>query len=181
MGYWPATSSQEGRCRVGYIWGSQRNQDGLGWDGADACPPLLLTGAWGTLGQLRPHGVCCVGLRSSGRQAARLFSVPHAVQRETTLAYLESQVAAALTLRSSHEYRHWLLLYARYLVNEGEAPGGPSSLSRPAQPLSLLSLLRCSGLGPSELWLPGSKVGPPFPISQPELFRPPTPPQAPSP
>ncbi|XP_047618388.1 protein HIRA isoform X5 [Phacochoerus africanus] len=56
---------------------------------------------------------------SSGRQAARLFSVPHAVQREATLAYLESQVAAALTLQSSHEYRHWLLLYARYLVNEG--------------------------------------------------------------
>ncbi|XP_057601425.1 protein HIRA isoform X3 [Hippopotamus amphibius kiboko] len=56
---------------------------------------------------------------SSGRQAARLFSVPHVVQQETTLAYLESQVAAALTLRSSHEYRHWLLLYARYLVNEG--------------------------------------------------------------
>lgn len=41
---------------------------------------------------------------SSGRQAARLFSVPHMVQQETTLAYLESQVAAALTLRSSHEY-----------------------------------------------------------------------------
>ncbi|XP_073646530.1 protein HIRA isoform X8 [Tursiops truncatus] len=56
---------------------------------------------------------------SSGRQAARLFSVPHMVQQETTLAYLESQVAAALTLRSSHEYRHWLLLYVRYLVNEG--------------------------------------------------------------
>uniref|UniRef100_A0A8B9Y2Z3 Protein HIRA n=1 Tax=Bos mutus grunniens TaxID=30521 RepID=A0A8B9Y2Z3_BOSMU len=56
---------------------------------------------------------------TSGRQAARLFSVPHVVQQETTLAYLESQVAAALTLRSSHEYRHWLLLYARYLVNEG--------------------------------------------------------------
>ncbi|XP_074212561.1 protein HIRA isoform X1 [Camelus bactrianus] len=56
---------------------------------------------------------------TSGRQAARLFSVPHVVQQETTLAYLESQVAAALTLQSSHEYRHWLLLYARYLVNEG--------------------------------------------------------------
>jgi protein HIRA/HIR1 len=42
------------------------------------------------------------------------------VQQETTLAYLENQVAAALILQSSHEYRHWLLLYARYLVNEGE-------------------------------------------------------------
>lgn len=58
---------------------------------------------------------------SSGRQAARLFSMPHLVQQETTLAYLESQIAAALTLQSSHEYRHWLLIYARYLVNEGEA------------------------------------------------------------
>ncbi|KFU89619.1 Protein HIRA, partial [Chaetura pelagica] len=56
---------------------------------------------------------------NSGRQAARLFSMPHLVQQETTLAYLESQIAAALTLQSSHEYRHWLLIYARYLVNEG--------------------------------------------------------------
>lgn len=46
--------------------------------------------------------------------------MPHVVQQETTLAYLENQVAAALTLQSSHEYRHWLLLYARYLVNEGK-------------------------------------------------------------
>ncbi|XP_043831656.1 protein HIRA isoform X2 [Dromiciops gliroides] len=56
---------------------------------------------------------------NSGRQATRLFSVPHVVQQETTLAYLESQMAAALTLQSSQEYRHWLLVYARYLVNEG--------------------------------------------------------------
>ncbi|POI35969.1 hypothetical protein CIB84_000278 [Bambusicola thoracicus] len=55
----------------------------------------------------------------SGRQAARLFSMPHLVQQETTLAYLENQIAAALMLQSSHEYRHWLLIYARYLVNEG--------------------------------------------------------------
>uniref|UniRef100_A0A8C9D9K6 Protein HIRA n=1 Tax=Panthera leo TaxID=9689 RepID=A0A8C9D9K6_PANLE len=61
---------------------------------------------------------------TSGRQAARLFSVPHVVQQETTLAYLENQVAAALTLQSSHEYRHWLLLYARYLVNEGSPEEG---------------------------------------------------------
>ncbi|XP_033373984.1 protein HIRA isoform X5 [Parus major] len=55
----------------------------------------------------------------SGRQAARLFSMPHLVQQETTLAYLENQIAAALMLQSSHEYHHWLLIYARYLVNEG--------------------------------------------------------------
>jgi len=46
--------------------------------------------------------------------------MPHLVQQETTLAYLENQIAAALLLQSSHEYRHWLLIYARYLVNEGE-------------------------------------------------------------
>ncbi|XP_075774173.1 protein HIRA-like isoform X2 [Pelodiscus sinensis] len=56
---------------------------------------------------------------NSGRQAARLFSMPHLVQQETTLAYLENQIAAALTLQSSYEYHHWLLIYARYLVNEG--------------------------------------------------------------
>ncbi|XP_049722985.1 protein HIRA isoform X4 [Elephas maximus indicus] len=61
---------------------------------------------------------------NSGRQAARLFSMPHVVQQETTLAYLENQVAAALSLQSSHEYRHWLLIYARYLVNEGSAEEG---------------------------------------------------------
>ena len=61
--------------------------------------------------------------------------MPHVVQQETTLAYLESQVAAALTLRSSHEYRHWLLLYARYLVNEGEPwPPGPAPARRPKGP-----------------------------------------------
>lgn len=54
--------------------------------------------------------------------------MPHVVQQEATLAHLESQVAAALALRSSHEYRHWLLLYARYLVNEGEPR--PSQTSR---------------------------------------------------
>uniref|UniRef100_A0A8C3NAR7 Protein HIRA n=1 Tax=Geospiza parvula TaxID=87175 RepID=A0A8C3NAR7_GEOPR len=57
---------------------------------------------------------------NSGRQAARLFSMPHLVQQETTLAYLENQIAAALILQSSHEYHHWLLIYAQYLVNEGE-------------------------------------------------------------
>uniref|UniRef100_A0A670ZGR4 Protein HIRA-like C-terminal domain-containing protein n=3 Tax=Pseudonaja textilis TaxID=8673 RepID=A0A670ZGR4_PSETE len=58
-------------------------------------------------------------MSNSGRQAAKLFSMPHLVQQETTTAYLESQVASALALQSSHEYRHWLLIYARYLVKEG--------------------------------------------------------------
>ncbi|XP_063310532.1 protein HIRA [Pelobates fuscus] len=56
---------------------------------------------------------------NAGRQAARLFTMPHQVQQETTMAHLENQIAAALMLQSSQEYRYWLLVYARYLVNEG--------------------------------------------------------------
>ncbi|XP_039728831.1 protein HIRA isoform X2 [Pteropus medius] len=85
---------------------------------------------------------------TSGRQAARLFSVPHVVQQETTLAYLENQVAAALTLQSSHEYRHWLLLYARYLVNEGSAEEGTAegaAASHRAEPPLPAPLHRVSG------------------------------------
>ncbi|KAM7050463.1 protein HIRA isoform 5-T5 [Molossus nigricans] len=85
---------------------------------------------------------------TSGRQAARLFSVPHVVQQETTLAYLENQVAAALTLQSSHEYRHWLLLYARYLVNEGSAEKGATegtAASYRAEPPLPAPLHRVSG------------------------------------
>ncbi|XP_063518910.1 protein HIRA isoform X3 [Pongo pygmaeus] len=85
---------------------------------------------------------------NSGRQAARLFSVPHVVQQETTLAYLENQVAAALTLQSSHEYRHWLLLYARYLVNEGSAEEGAAegaATSHRAEPPIPAPLHRVSG------------------------------------
>lgn len=36
-----------------------------------------------------------------------------------TLAFLENQLASALTLQSAQEYRYWLLIYARFLVNEG--------------------------------------------------------------
>jgi hypothetical protein len=37
-----------------------------------------------------------------------------------TLVFLENQLASALTLRSSTEYHYWLLIYARFLVTEGE-------------------------------------------------------------
>ncbi|KAM8961120.1 protein HIRA isoform 2-T2 [Pelodytes ibericus] len=56
---------------------------------------------------------------SAGKQAARLFTMPHQVQQETTMAHLENQIAAALMLQSSQEYQYWLLIYAQYLVNEG--------------------------------------------------------------
>ncbi|XP_016334862.1 protein HIRA-like [Sinocyclocheilus anshuiensis] len=36
-----------------------------------------------------------------------------------TLAFLEKQLSSALILLSASEYRHWLLIYARFLVNEG--------------------------------------------------------------
>lgn len=36
-----------------------------------------------------------------------------------TLAFLENQLTSALTLQSAAEYRHWLLIYARFLVSEG--------------------------------------------------------------
>ncbi|KAM6965292.1 protein HIRA isoform 1-T1 [Aplochiton taeniatus] len=56
---------------------------------------------------------------NAGRLSSRLSSTPHRLQQSMTLAFLENQLAAALTLRSSHEYRYWLLIYARFLVNEG--------------------------------------------------------------
>ncbi|XP_041084422.1 protein HIRA-like [Polyodon spathula] len=56
---------------------------------------------------------------NAGRQASRLSATPHLLQQGMTLAYLENQMASALTLKSGPEYRHWLLIYARFLVNEG--------------------------------------------------------------
>lgn len=60
----------------------------------------------------------CV-LCSAGRLASRLSSTPHHLQQSMTLAFLENQLASALTLQSAQEYRYWLLIYARFLVNEG--------------------------------------------------------------
>ena len=40
--------------------------------------------------------------------------------QQTTLAHLDSQVAAALILRSSHEYYHWLR-YTQYVLSPGNA------------------------------------------------------------
>ncbi|KAG7481063.1 hypothetical protein MATL_G00062620 [Megalops atlanticus] len=56
---------------------------------------------------------------NAGRLASRLSSTPHHLQQGMTLAYLENQLASAFILKSSQEYRHWLLIYARFLVNEG--------------------------------------------------------------
>ncbi|XP_051924864.1 protein HIRA [Hippocampus zosterae] len=56
---------------------------------------------------------------NAGRMASRLAAAPHRLQQSMTLAFLENQLAAALALRSAAEYRYWLLIYARFLVNEG--------------------------------------------------------------
>ncbi|XP_076126488.1 protein HIRA [Alosa pseudoharengus] len=56
---------------------------------------------------------------SAGRLASRLSSTPHHLQQGMTLAFLENQLASALTLASATEYRHWLIVYTRFLVNEG--------------------------------------------------------------
>lgn len=65
--------------------------------------------------------VSLVRLRgSAGRLASRLSAAPHHLQQSMTLAFLENQLAAALTLKSAPEYRYWLLIYARFLVNEGK-------------------------------------------------------------
>lgn len=59
-------------------------------------------------------------LCSAGRLASRLSSTPHHLQQSMTLAFLENQLASALALQSSQEYRYWLLIYARFLVIEGK-------------------------------------------------------------
>ncbi|KAI5619887.1 protein HIRA [Silurus asotus] len=56
---------------------------------------------------------------SAGRLASRLSSTPHHVQQVMTLSFLENQLSSALILHSANEYRHWLLIYTRFLVNEG--------------------------------------------------------------
>ncbi|MCI4392934.1 hypothetical protein PGIGA_G00151660 [Pangasianodon gigas] len=56
---------------------------------------------------------------SAGRLASRLSSTPHHVQQVMTLSFLENQLSSAFILHSANEYRHWLLIYTRFLVNEG--------------------------------------------------------------
>lgn len=77
--------------------------------------------------KLNKHLICSPP-RSAGRLASRLSSTPHHLQQGMTLAFLENQLASTLTLQSAQEYRYWLLIYARFLVNEGTQ----LSLSRPS-------------------------------------------------
>ncbi|TUS57735.1 Protein HIRA [Bagarius yarrelli] len=57
---------------------------------------------------------------SVGRLASRLSSTPHHVQQVMTLSFLENQLSSSFILHSANEYRHWLLIYTRFLVNEGK-------------------------------------------------------------
>ncbi|XP_020793310.1 protein HIRA isoform X1 [Boleophthalmus pectinirostris] len=56
---------------------------------------------------------------SAGRLSSRLSSLSLHLQQGVTLSFLESQLSSALALQSAPEYRHWLLVYARFLVHEG--------------------------------------------------------------
>ncbi|XP_062874027.1 protein HIRA [Trichomycterus rosablanca] len=56
---------------------------------------------------------------SAGRLACGLSSTPHNIQKLMTLSFLENQLSSTLILQSANEYRHWLLIYTRFLVNEG--------------------------------------------------------------
>uniref|UniRef100_A0A671PYH0 Protein HIRA n=1 Tax=Sinocyclocheilus anshuiensis TaxID=1608454 RepID=A0A671PYH0_9TELE len=73
------------------------------------------------LGSMGPLALTQGRNLSAGRLASRLSSTPHHLQQGMTLAFLEKQLSSALILLSASEYRHWLLIYARFLVNEGEA------------------------------------------------------------
>uniref|UniRef100_A0A673H1L8 Protein HIRA n=1 Tax=Sinocyclocheilus rhinocerous TaxID=307959 RepID=A0A673H1L8_9TELE len=71
------------------------------------------------LGSMGPLALTQGRNLSAGRLASRLSSTPHHLQQGMTLAFLEKQLSSALVLLSASEYRHWLLIYARFLVNEG--------------------------------------------------------------
>lgn len=100
------------------------------------------------VGQKLNECLVCVALllpHSAGRLASRLSSTPHHLQQGMTLAFLENQLASTLTLQSAQEYRYWLLIYARFLVNEGTEP----PLRRPSR--------ATGGLTVALLFLPGSE------------------------
>uniref|UniRef100_A0A672S3B9 Protein HIRA n=1 Tax=Sinocyclocheilus grahami TaxID=75366 RepID=A0A672S3B9_SINGR len=71
------------------------------------------------LGSMGPLALTQSRNLSAGRLASRFSSTPHHLQQGMTLAFLENQLSSALILLSASEYRHWLLIYARFLVNEG--------------------------------------------------------------
>ncbi|XP_061625012.1 LOW QUALITY PROTEIN: protein HIRA [Phyllopteryx taeniolatus] len=84
------------------------------WADFRSCLPTQdASGSSGPLATLQGRNL------NAGRMASRLSAAPHHLQQSMTLAFLENQLAAALTLQSAPEYRYWLLIYTRFLVNEG--------------------------------------------------------------
>ncbi|TRY87711.1 hypothetical protein DNTS_018536 [Danionella cerebrum] len=71
------------------------------------------------LGSMGPLALTQGRNLSMGRLASRLSAAPHHLQQGMTLAFLENQLSSTLILLSAGEYRHWLVIYARFLVNEG--------------------------------------------------------------
>ncbi|XP_071944508.1 protein HIRA-like isoform X2 [Antedon mediterranea] len=51
--------------------------------------------------------------------ASRVFQLSQQIQKSSTLSHLECQLNSALVLKSSKEYKFWLLTYVRYMVQEG--------------------------------------------------------------
>ncbi|XP_033112142.1 protein HIRA-like isoform X2 [Anneissia japonica] len=51
--------------------------------------------------------------------ASRVFQLSPQMQKSSTLSHLESQLNAALVLKSGKEYKFWLLTCVRYMVQEG--------------------------------------------------------------
>ncbi|XP_071093966.1 protein HIRA-like isoform X1 [Haliotis cracherodii] len=54
-----------------------------------------------------------------GHKAAGMLGSSSELKQTATLSHLESQVAVCLNLKSTSEYKFWLLTYVRYLVQEG--------------------------------------------------------------
>ncbi|XP_035385434.1 protein HIRA [Electrophorus electricus] len=73
----------------------------------------------GALGATGPLAITQGRNLSAGQLASRLSSAPHHLQQGMTLAFLENQLCSSLLLLSANEYRHWLLIYTRFLVSEG--------------------------------------------------------------
>ncbi|EGV97582.1 Protein HIRA [Cricetulus griseus] len=84
-----------GSCDVVCVACEKRMLSVFSTCGRRLLPPILLPSPISTLHCTGPYVMALTAAATlsvcSGRQAARLFSVPHVVQQETTLAYLENQ------------------------------------------------------------------------------------------
>lgn len=119
--------------------------------------PLLRLGAQGELSGLQAEA-----LAAARRGAASTLPGSGAAQRQLSRAHLEANLGGALALRSPTEYRRWLVAYARFLAEHGDAPrlselcdtllgadeagGGGACVEALPEPAEL----GCTGSGPEE-------------------------------